>query len=73
MIYIILIFSSLVFSFLYFKKIMICVYLFKHFNFISVYDGIFSNFSCYKYLCSNKSKHLKIIHKSFLKYAYKHK
>ena len=68
-IYIILIFSSLVFFFLS----MTSVYLFKDFNFISDYDGLFSNFNCYKCLCSNASKHLKIIHKRFLKYAYKYK
>ena len=69
-IYIILVFSSLDFSFF---LIMISTYLFKHFNFINVYDGIFNNFSCYKCLGSNASKYLKIMHKSFLKYASKHK
>ena len=63
MIYIILIFSSLVFSFFNFLKIMANSYLFKHFNLISVYDGLFSNFNRYKCLCSNASKHLKILHK----------
>ena len=48
MIYIILIFCSLVFL-----KILISAYLSKHFNFISIYDGIFSNFNCFKCLCSN--------------------
>ena len=69
-IYILLIFSSLVF---YFFKIMKSVYLFKHFNFISAYDGLFNNFSNFKCLCSNASKHFKIMHKRFLKYAFKHK
>ena len=43
MIYIILIFSYLVFSFLNFLKFITSVYLSKHFNFISVYDSLFSN------------------------------
>ena len=38
---------------------MTSVFLFKHFNFISVYDSFFSNFSYYKYLCSNAFNHLK--------------
>ena len=50
---------------------MISAYLFKHFNFINVY-GIFSNFIYHKCLCSKISKHLKIMHKCFLKYASKH-
>ena len=45
---------------------MTSAYLYKYFNFISVYDDIFSNFNCYKYLCGNASKHLKIMHKFFL-------
>ena len=73
MIYIILIFSSLVFIFFYFLKIMTSVYLFKHFNFISSYDGIFSNFSYYKCLYSNVSKYFKMMSKCFLKYVSKHK
>ena len=65
-IHIILIFSSLVFTFFFrFLKIMTSVNLFKHFNFISAYDDIFCNFSCYKCLYSNASKHLKIMHKRF--------
>ena len=68
MIYKILIFSS--FKFL---KIIISVYLFKHLNFISIYDCLFSNFSYYKCLCINTSKHVKIMQKHFLKYASKHK
>ena len=68
MIYIILIFSS--FNFF---KIMTSAYLSKHYNFVSVYDGIFSNFSYYKCLCSNASKHFKMMHKHFLKYPLKHK
>ena len=51
MIYIILIFSSLIFSFFFnFLKIMTNAYLSKHFNFISVsvYDGLFSDFRYYK-------------------------
>ena len=70
-IYILLIFSSLVV--LIFFKIMTSVYLSKHFNFISVYNGLFSNFSCYKYLFSNGSKHFKIMNECFLKYTSKHK
>ena len=54
----ILIFSFLVF--LIFFKIMINAYLSKQFNFIRAYDGLFSNFSYYKCLYSNTSKHLKI-------------
>ena len=54
MIYI-LIFSSLVF--LTFFKIVISAHLFKHFNFINVYDGLFSYYKC---LCSNTFKHPKI-------------
>ena len=73
MIYIILIFNYLVFSFLNFLKIITSVYLSKHFNFISVYNNIFSNFSYYKCLCSNASKHLKMMHKDFLKYVSKYK
>ena len=71
-IYIILVFSSLDFSFFYFLKIITSVYLLKYFNVISVYNDIFNNFSCYKCLCSNASKYLKIMHKRFLKYASKH-
>ena len=48
-------------------------YLFKYFNFISTYDGLFNNFNCYKYLYNKVFKHIKIIHKCFLKYAFKHK
>ena len=69
MIYIILIFSY--FDFLNFKKIMTNVYLFKNFNFISFYDGNFSNFNCYKCLCSNATKHFKIKYEHSLKYAFK--
>ena len=65
MIYIILIFSYLIFSFKFFKKIMTSAYLSKHFNFISVYDGIFSNFNYYKCLCNNAPKHFKMMHKAF--------
>ena len=66
MIYIILIFSYLVFSFFFnFLKMMTNAYLFKHFNFISTYNGIFNNFRCYKCLCSNPFKHLKIMYKRF--------
>ena len=50
---------------------MTSAYLFKHFNFLSVYDSIFSIFSYYTSLCINASKHLKIVHKRFLKYASK--
>ena len=71
MIYIILIFSSLVFSFFNFLKIMTSVYLSKHFNFINVYNSLFSNLSYYKYLCSNASKYLKMMLKCFLKYTLK--
>ena len=53
------------FSFFNILKIMTNVYLFKYFNFISAYDGLFSNFCCYKCLYSNTSKHLKTIHKLF--------
>ena len=42
-------------------------YLFKHFNFISSYDGIFNNFNFYKFLYSNAYKHLKIMYKHFFK------
>ena len=73
MIYIILIFSSKVFSFFNFLKIMTSAYLSKHFNFINAYDGLFNNFNYYKYLCINTSKHFTTMHKCFLKYAYKHK
>ena len=44
---------------------MINVYLSKHYNFISAYNGIFSNLSYYKCLCSNASKHLKMMHERF--------
>ena len=44
-------------------------YLFKHFNFISAYNDIFSNLSSYKCLCNNAFKHFKIMHQRFLKYA----
>ena len=57
MIYIILIFSYLVF--LNFLKNMANAYLFKHFNFISFYDSLFNNFNLYKCLCSNTFKLLK--------------
>ena len=67
----ILIFSS--FSFFNFLKIMISAYLSRHLNFISAYDGLFSNFSYYKCLYSNASKHLKMMHKCILKYTFKHK
>ena len=53
--------------------IMTIAYLFKYFNFISSYNDFFSNFSYYKCLSSNASKHLKMMHKRFLKYASKHK
>ena len=48
-------------------------YLFKHFNFISAYDGLFSNFSCYKCLYNNAFEYFKIMHKCFLKYVLKNK
>ena len=74
MIYIILIFSSFIFNFFNFLKIMTSAYLYKYFNFLSAYDDFFfNNFSYYKCLCSNISKHLKIIHKHFLKYTFKYK
>ena len=60
-------------SFLNFLKIRTNVYLFKHFNFISSCNGLFNNFNYYKYLSSNASKHHKIMHKHFLKYASKPK
>ena len=50
-----------------FLKIMASAYLSKHFNFISAYDGLFSYFSYYKCVCSDASKHLKMMHKRFLK------
>ena len=53
MIHIILIVCSLVFFFFFFLKIMTSAYLFKHFNFISSYDGHFNNLNRYKCLCSN--------------------
>ena len=40
---------------------MTSAYLFKHFNFISSYDDLFSHFNFYKCLCSNASKHKYII------------
>ena len=49
------------------------VYLSKHFNFISAYDGLYNNFNYYMCLCSNASKYFKMMHKHFLKYASKHK
>ena len=48
-------------------------YLYKYFNFISVYNDIFSNLSYYKYLNSNTYKQLKMMHKSFLKFVFKYK
>ena len=42
-------------------------YLSKHFNFISVYNGLFSHFNYYKSLCSDASKYIKMMHKRFLK------
>ena len=65
------IYSSLVFFNI--LNIMTSVYLSKHFNFISVYNGLFRNFSYYKCLSNNASKHLKIMYKRFLKYVSKHK
>ena len=52
---------------------MASAYLSYHFNFISIYDDIFSNFSYYKCLCNNISKYLKIMYKRILKYVSKHK
>ena len=52
---------------------MTSAYLFKHFNFISVYNSLFGNLSYYKCLCSNASNYLKMMHKRFLKYVSKHK
>ena len=62
-------FSSLVFSFFNFLKIMENAYLSKHFNFISVYNDLFRNFNYYKCLYSDASKHFKMIFKRFLKYV----
>ena len=61
------------FSFFNFLNFMINGYLSKYFNFISAYNDIFSNFSYYKCLSNNASKHLKMMHKCFLKYVSKHK
>ena len=72
-IYIYIYIYILIFSSFNFLKIMKNAYLSKPFNFISVYDALFSNFNCYKYLCSNASKHLEMMHKHFFKYALKHK
>ena len=55
-IYIILVFSSLVFSFFILFLIMASIYLSKHFNFISIYNGLFNNLSYYKCLCNDASK-----------------
>ena len=69
-IYFILIFLS------WFNDIYIYItnaYLSKYFNFISAYNDFFSNLSNYKCLNSNASKHLKIMHKRFFKYVFKHK
>ena len=52
---------------------MTSVYLSNHFNFISIYDGLFNNFNYYKCLCSNAFKHLKMMYKHFLKYVFEHK
>ena len=62
-----------IFSFFNFLNFMINGYLSKYFNFISAYNDIFSNFSYYKCLSNNASKHLKMMHKRFLKYVSKHK
>ena len=48
--------------FFYFLKMMTSAYLSRHLNFISTYDGLFSNFSYYKCLYSNASKHLEMMH-----------
>ena len=63
----------MIYIYIYIFKTRTSVYLFKHFNFISSYDGIFSNFNYYKCLYNNVFKHLKKMHKRILTYAPKHK
>ena len=69
------------FIYLFYHGFMIYIYIYNYnkclfiqtLKFYKFYDGHFSNFNCYKYLCNNATKHLKIMYKSFLKYALKYK
>ena len=61
---------NIYFILIFYHGLMIYIYISKHFNFISAYNGFFSYYKC---LSNNASKHLKMIHNRFLKYASKHK